>query len=290
RENPTVQYGGMDDDAVEAAVEFLRVHGRERWFLYLHLMDVHEYVYDEASARFGTSFSDVYDNAIYRTNRVLDALLGHLADEGYLENTLIVLASDHGEAFRERGIEGHARFVYPEETEVPLVVSFPFRLEPGVVIPARTENVDVWPTLLDLLGLPALPGADGRSRRAEILAAARGEPIDGEDRAAIAHLDRHWGQRRRDPAPAVAVSDGPFRFVHVAVGNGSTREELFDSSADPRELTNVMEEHPEVASRMRSAVRDYLDSPPPPWGEPAPPLEMDEVQLNQLRALGYSVP
>ena len=63
------------------------------------------------------------------------------------------MASDHGEAFGERGFEGHAREVYRETTEVPFLISFPFRLEPGVVVETRTQNVDVWPTMLDLLGI-----------------------------------------------------------------------------------------------------------------------------------------
>jgi arylsulfatase A-like enzyme len=290
RENPTVRHGGLDDDLLPATIEFLRIHGRERWFLYLHLMDVHEYLYDEESALFGTAFSDVYDNAIRRTNKVLAQLLNYLANEGFRENTLIVFSSDHGEAFQERGLEGHARYVYPETTEVPFVLSFPFRLEPGVVIPTRSENVDVWPTVLDLLGLPPMEGVDGRSRLPEILAAARGEPVPPAARPAIAHIDRTWGQRGRAPAPTVAVSEDHFRFVHVARADGDL-EELFDSSRNPAELTNVLQEHPETAERLRSVASAYLEeSPPPPWGDEAPPLEMDEAQLNQLRALGYAIP
>jgi hypothetical protein len=72
---------------------------------------------------------------------------------------------------------------------------------------------------------------------------------------------------------------------------GDVREELFDSSKDPDELQNVLGKHPEVAEQMRSVVRAYLeDSPDPPWGDAAPPLEIDEIQLNQLRALGYKIP
>ncbi|TMA23166.1 MAG: hypothetical protein E6J87_25535, partial [Deltaproteobacteria bacterium] len=55
RKNPTVNFGGTDLDVVRMATEFLRIHGRERWFLYLHLMDVHEYTYDPKSARFGST-------------------------------------------------------------------------------------------------------------------------------------------------------------------------------------------------------------------------------------------
>jgi arylsulfatase A-like enzyme len=290
RENPTVRHVGLDDDLLPATIEFLRIHGRERWFLYLHLMDVHEYLYDEQSALFGTAFSDVYDNAIRRTNTVLAHLLNYLVYEGFRENTLIVFSSDHGEAFQERGLEGHARYVYPETTEVPFVLSFPFRLEPGIVIPTRSQNIDVWPTVLDLLGLPPMEGVDGRSRRPEILAAARGEPVPPATRPAIAHIDRTWGQRGRAPAPTVAVSEDDFRFVRVPGPDGDL-EELFDSSRNPAELTNVLQEHPETAERLRSLARAYLEeSPPPPWGDEAPALEMDEVQLNQLRALGYSIP
>jgi arylsulfatase A-like enzyme len=291
KHNPTVRYGGTDDDLLDATAEFLQVHGRERWFLYLHLMDVHEYVYDEETALFGTAFSDVYDNAIRRTNVVLEKLLAHLDAEGYRENTLIIFASDHGEAFRERGLEGHARYVYPETTEVPFILSFPFRLEPGVEISTRTENVDIWPTVLDLLGLPAMEAVDGRSRVPQLLAAARGEALPARERPAIAHLDRHWGQRQRAAAPHVALIDGDFRFFYTSHLDGRPKLELFDSSKDPDALQNVVGEHPEAAERMRSLVRTYLDhSPDPPWGDAAPPLEIDEIQLNQLRALGYQIP
>ncbi|HZO07767.1 MAG TPA: sulfatase, partial [Myxococcota bacterium] len=189
RENPTLKDAGSDNDAVDAAIEFLRVNGKERWLLYLHLMDVHEYLYDDQSAVFGSSYSDIYDNSILHLDGILDGLFAYLSATGQLERTLVVLAADHGEAFGERGFEGHAREVYRETTEVPWIVAFPFRLEPGVDVATRTSNVDIWPTLLDLLGLPALPRSDGRSRLPEILAAARGEPAPAQPETAIAHLD-----------------------------------------------------------------------------------------------------
>ena len=79
----------------------------------------------------------------------------YLRREGFAENTLVVITSDHGEAFRERGFEGHARWLYRESTEIPLILSFPFRLDPGIVIETRSRGVDVWPTLFDLIGIPA---------------------------------------------------------------------------------------------------------------------------------------
>lgn len=291
RDNPTIRHGGTDDDLLDATAEFLQVHGHERWFLYLHFMDIHEYLYDEETALFGTAFSDIYDNSIRRTNVVLEKLLAFLNAEGYRENTLIIFTSDHGEAFSERGLEGHARYVYPETTEVPFILSFPFRFESGVEISTRTENVDIWPTVLDLLGLPAMEDVDGRSRVPQLLAAARGEALPARDGPAIAHIDRHWGQRHRDPAPHVALVEGDMRFFYTTNQNEPPRLELFDSSKDPDALNNVADEHPEMAERLSSLARTYLDhSPDPPWGDAAPALEIDEIQLNQLRALGYQIP
>ena len=181
RERPTTSIVGTDQDTVHSAIEFLRSHGGERWFLYLHLMDVHQYVYDEDTALFGTTYSDIYDNSIRWVDRVLASLIRQLDARGLREKTLIVLAADHGEAFGEHGREGHARDVYGEVTTTPLILSFPIRLEPGVVIEDQSENVVFWPSLLDLLGLPPLDDGNGRSRRPEILAAARGLPAPAHD-------------------------------------------------------------------------------------------------------------
>jgi membrane-anchored protein YejM (alkaline phosphatase superfamily) len=68
---------GHDGDVYRSAAEFMRVHAKERWFLYLHLLDVHQYAADEPSSIFGTGYSDIYDNAILWT----DTLVGQLMSE-----------------------------------------------------------------------------------------------------------------------------------------------------------------------------------------------------------------
>jgi len=285
REKPTVGVAGTDQDIVQSAVEFLRSSGDQRWFLYLHLMDVHQYVYDEESALFGTSYSDIYDNSIHWVDRVLGSLVRDLDARGLRSRTLIVVAADHGEAFGEHGREGHARDVYGEVTTTPFVLSLPFRLRPGIVVETPTENVDLWPTLLDLLGLPPLPGADGRSRLPEILAAARGQEAPDGDTPRFAHIDQAWGRTREPPRPMVAVSEGRFRLVHrVAAGS----DELYDRSADPFEQRDIGAEQPEVLARLTGLAESYLEKPPAPW-QRAPDVEIDPAELEQLRALGYQV-
>lgn len=285
--NPTLTEASTDEDGIGSALEFLRINGEDRWFLYLHMMDVHEYVYDEQSALFGGSYRDIYDNAIRRTDDLIGVLMAHLADLGYADETIVAIASDHGEAFRERGYEGHARQVYRESTEVPLLLFLPFRLEPGIVVETRVENVDVWPTLLDLVGLSMPPEVDGRSLVPDMLAAARGEVHRNGDETAVSHLDQTWGKRELPPQDTVAVTEGPLRYVRVKEGR-RTRERLFDASKDPAELRDRAEEDPESLARLRSAADAYLEKPPD-FGE-APTREIDELELNQLRALGYAIP
>jgi len=303
-ENPTMGVVGTDEDTIAAAIEFLRLNRRtdQRWFLYLHLMDVHEYLYDEESAIFGGRYIDKYDSSIRWTDGTIATLLEYLAEWELDDETLVVLTSDHGEAFRERGLEGHARAVYRETTEVPFVLSFPFRLEPGAVVTTRTQNVDVWPTLLDLLGLEVPADVDGRSRRPEILAAARAARGEASDPASmdiemdgealetgLAHLDGTWGHRDRQPRDLVAVTEGGLRYLRSAplVEGGESIEELFDAAVDPAELENLAEERPEVVARLR-AVADERLAAEPPWGE-SPRRDINELELNQLRALGYQI-
>jgi len=287
RENPTLSDRGTDQSLIEVTTEFLRVSGRQRWFLYLHLMDLHEYIYDAESALFGSSHSDLYDNSIRWTDASIGLLLEALSELGQLENTLIAIASDHGEAFLERGFEGHAREVYRETTEVPFLLSLPFRLEPGVVVETRTQNVDVWPTIFDLLGLEPPQGIDGRSRLPDILSSAPGQSPDDAGRIAIADLDRSWGRRESEPSPTIAVVEGAFRYVSGQQAGGRRGEQLFDASDDPRELRNRAADEPETLARLRAAADEYYETEPS-WGE-APTREIDELELNLLRALGYQI-
>ncbi len=288
-EKPNHSLDGDDADILDSAFEFLRAHGHERWFLYLHMMDVHQYAYSAESALFGKTYSDSYDNAIHWVDSLLGILFDELDEMGLRENTLIVFSSDHGEAFGEHDGEGHARNVYGEVTTTPLIMSFPFRLDPGIVVEARSENVDLWPTVLELLGLPALSDVDGRSMLPEIVAAARGEtPPEGEDDGvAFAQIDQAWGRTHEGPKPMVAVNQGQWRLMFRA--GAPERTELYDKSVDPHEQRNIAGEQPEVTERLTERAVGYLKSPPPPWGEDAPSVEIDEMRMNQLRALGYGV-
>lgn len=280
---------GSDEDIMRSALQFLRVHSEERFFLYLHLLDVHQYASDETSAIFGTRYSDIYDNALHWTDRLVGHIVSELDKLGIRDRTLIVFASDHGEAFGEHQGEGHARDVYGEVIETPLILSFPFRLEPGIEVLTRTENVDLWPTVLDILGLPELDDPDGHSLLAAIELAESRDPESPEPTldTAFAQIDHAWGKLEiEEQKTIVAVSDGPWRMIYNETRPGVL--ELFNKEVDPGEQRNVAARRPARVAELLSKVEAYTAAKDAPWGE-SPMIEIDEMQMRQLRAIGYGV-
>jgi arylsulfatase A-like enzyme len=278
---------GNDWDLTESALSFLHTFGGERFFLYLHYMDVHQYLSDKSTAKFGNTYSDIYDNAIAWVDRNVEVLVGALQAQELFDRTLIVVASDHGEEFQEHGGEGHARTLYREVTSTPLILSLPFRLHPGVVVEERVENVDIWPTLLTLLGLPSLAGADGHSLLPLIRAAATGSGSrERGGRPALAYLDRTWGRVGAEPKPILALHEGRYRLLHRP--DRPEGDQLFDLASDPLEQEDRAAELPERLARMQHLASQHLGRPRASWGEPVE-IELEGIQLQMLRALGYAV-
>jgi len=285
-DNPSAfRLPGTDEDITAAAVEFLRHARSDRFFLYLHYMDLHQYVYDD-SADFGTTYSDIYDNSIHWVDKVVGTFVAHLQRMGLMKNTVVVISSDHGEAFGEHGTEGHARDVYWETTKVPLLITLPFRLEEGIEVETPVENVDIWPTLMDLLGLPPLPAAEGRSVVPLIRAAAQGEESVDHGRPRFAELDQTWGLRDARPDPLFSIAKGRYRLFHQA--ENPDQVELYDLADDPREQENIADREPRHADLLMGRLETYVEAPAPEWGSPEE-VALDDFELDQLRALGYAI-
>ena len=299
RERANVQRGnpsshpllGTDEDLIRSAGDFLENFGNERFFLYLHFMDAHQYLYDASSAKFGTSYSDSYDQAILWTDLLLGALIDKLDRLGLLRETVIAIASDHGEAFQEHGREGHAKNLYAEVTGVPFIISLPFLLDPGIEVEATISNLDVWPTLLDLVGLDPLPNADGVSVLPLALEAGGGAPAeDGlRDRTIFGQLDRFWGNPKRPSYPIISVTEGNWRLMmHAENPKGL---ELYDRAEDPGESRDLVtdDEIPAKAESLLELANQYLAAAKSPWGVDPKEVELDALKLEQLRALGYVI-
>jgi len=287
RRNPGVgALTGTDEDATMSGVEFIRTHAKVRFFLYLHYMDVHQYVFDQSAAdlKFGNGLSDSYDSAIHWVDRNVGRMLQELDALDITRKTIVVIASDHGEGFSVHG-EGHARTLYGEVTHVPLILSLPFRLKEGVVVEPQVQNVDIWPTLFELLGIEFSGPTDGRSTVPLIEAAASDPPRKDEPGIpAFAYLDRTWGQEKAAHAPLVSVQKGDYRLI---LGSNPESLQLFDTASDPIEQKNIADQHPDVVAELQPQVSTLMTSTPQ-WGA-SPQIKLDEMYREQLRALGYIV-
>jgi arylsulfatase A-like enzyme len=176
------------NEVVDAALEWL-ASAPGRFFLWVHLYDPHaEY---RPPAGFASAFpARPYDGEIafadFQVGRLLAALDQRFPDG----RTLVVVTADHGESLGEHGEATHSHLVYDATQHVPLIVQGP-GLPRGGVVEDVVALRDVAPTVLDLLGVPPLPGATGRSL-AEAVRGGALEPRAAHVETLAPQLDWGW--------------------------------------------------------------------------------------------------
>ncbi len=266
------------DRVYDEATRLLEAHPkREPFFLYLHFMDVHEYAAPQEFKRFGTDHRGAYLASIRWVDDGLARVRAKLDDVGALDRTVVIFASDHGEAFGENGKVGHARNVLTPVLWVPLVMRFPFALEP-VRVSSQVRNLDIAPTLLDLAGAPIPEAFEGSS----LLPLITGEGTDG-DRPNHAALGLPL---YKDASVQLSLSDGEWTYARNVAPDPDRSEFLFDRRVDPRENVNLIARESSSAARMRERLDRHLAR------EPAADVRREDVRIDpeierRLRAMGY---
>ncbi|MEE2751835.1 MAG: sulfatase [Myxococcota bacterium] len=291
-----VRLGTAEASAVvDQSIEWIGSHSDEDFFLYIHVMDTHmphrfgadavEFLgekpgraeRDQAihrrslgetealSSREKALIDALYDGSLRSTDRELGRLFEAMDEWGILDDTLIVITSDHGEALGEvPGRYEHGGEVFESRLHIPLVIHKPSSVSAGV-LPGFSGLVDVGPTMLGIMqeDLPAE------------------KSLDGVDLTQIA-----TGVR---PSQSVALGPGFIRderfklmleqpYRGLASGDsmpGTVEGQLFDLEADPLETEDVGSAHPEEGLRLAAAHQGVLqprwerhestrrDAPPP---------------------------
>ena len=149
--------------------------------------------------------------------------------------------------------EGHARDVHFEVVNTPFIISFPFRLEQGIKISHPTENVDVWPTVLDMVGLPMPEDSDGQSRLGWLI----GDRVADAEIEGFAQLERSWGKPKEPSSMVVGVHAGDFRLIHDV--NNPDLDRLYDLRSDEEEMRDVSEDFGGTLEDLRSRAVSYLE-------------------------------
>ncbi|MBK8270424.1 MAG: sulfatase [Planctomycetes bacterium] len=148
------------DLTCDAALAWLSRHANERVFLWVHLFDPHTPY--AAPAPYGDDEAP-YDGEIAFADAQVARLLNWFEESGKFENTLVVVAGDHGESLGEHGEPTHGVLLHDSTLRVPLILHWPRALPPEKVVEANVELVDVLPTVLEAVGAPLPQGLSGRS-------------------------------------------------------------------------------------------------------------------------------
>lgn len=230
---------------------------------------------------------DAYDGEILYTDAQLGRLLEASSEDAGARGLLTVVTADHGEAFGERGWQGHNRSVFEEEVRIPLVVCWPGVVRAGVRSSALAHLVDVLPTVAAATGLPA---HDRSFAGIDLLPVIAGEAAADPQRTV--YLQRPYYEdspraRRRDMMGfGFGVRRGAWKYIEALEQD---RRNLFDLDGDPGEASDLAPAHPDRATELSSRIASWreheLANAVVPAQVPAP--RSQEVR-RKLRALGYA--
>jgi len=211
----------------------------------------------------------LYDDEIGYFDGRLAELLDALRKRGLLDESILVFSADHGEEFLEHHHIKHCRTLFDSSIHTPLLIRVPGL--PPRTVDAPVSNVDLAPTILDLLGLDATPlQAVGRSLR-PLLEGRKDDPKAGP-RLQFASI----GALR-------SVSDGRYKLIQD-LGAGTSA--LFDLQADPGETTDILRQERRTFHRLREALGFWLQQNE--GGEVAGmSLRQAAEAEKKLRSLGY---
>jgi len=205
---------------------------------------------------------DLYDDEIAYFDEWFGRLIEKLSSRSWWDNTLVVIAADHGEEFLEHGHIKHCRCLYDTQTHTPLIIKLPGQSAKGTR-KALTQNLDLVPTILDVLGIPY----DGLGFKGQSL-----RPLFQTDA----------------PINPVAFSaQGSLRSVNdleskLIVDLSKDQQEFYDLVKDPGEMENLVDRQPQKLQDLATILTEWLHR-----NQAAGDLEKSQASQELLRSLGY---
>lgn len=245
------------------------------------------------------SFDDLvatYDEGIAFVDHVVGALLKTLRQAGLYDDALIVVTSDHGESFLDHGIwVGHGLFLTDDEIRVPLIVKLPGNAHAGTRVQDLVSQIDIAPTLLDALGLPAHGAFEGKSLLAYTDDSERPSPrvafgFSNNTGASFVRTQSHKLVSGQDPEKL----EKHLRYVDGAAlpEQALARELLYDLARDPNEQSRVPDPDASAeAERLRQLIARHESETARAVAEATPARslpELSEETRRRLRELGYA--
>jgi arylsulfatase A-like enzyme/Flp pilus assembly protein TadD len=262
-------------EVVDRALSWLDAKQQKPFLLWVHLYDAH-YPYNPPPPYLQKYRTHPYDGGIAFVDAQVGRVVAYLKAKGLYDRTLIVVAGDHGEGLGEHGEKTHGFFIYDSTLHVPLI----FKLPSGVgrrksVVNDSANLADLLPTVLELTDAGKPKEVQGRS----LLPSMAGKPDSTTaENYAETYLPRihfNWSELR-------GIRYRQYHFIDAP------RPELYDLSADPRELNNLYSAQRAVANELRKRLGQFVTQFTPASGEKtAETTGLDPALMERLKSLGY---
>lgn len=277
------------DATTERAIEWLN---REKFpfFLWVHYFDPHDLSLvppEKLLREFGVNYGNdretrisMYDPEIFFMDIQIGRIIDFLKKKEIFENTIIIVMADHGQGLGQHQWMLH-RLLYQEDIRIPLVIRDPGRAK-GKVIKELVRNIDIFPTILEILGIEWNLKIDGKSL-VGLLDGVREEPRFGYAEA-LNTLDTHSPQKLPEKQKDLLFSIIESKWKLIYHKNIPKNSELYDLKSDPNELVNLIKNFPEEFHRLLEILNNTGGLSIPFVGEL--PSE-DSEALENLKSLGY---
>jgi len=213
---------------------------------------------------------DLYDAEINFVDSFVRRLFSEVLHD---DNTLVIVTADHGEMLLEHGSMGHAKSLFEEEVRIPLIIVPPASGKFKVTAVATPVcNLDIYPTILDLIGIPIPTGLQGQSLKPLM----DGDVPRGE-RTLFAEFDRV-------AAPLKSITRAGWKFI--ASPDNMKAGLLFDLRSDPGETNNLFAANPAMAAQMIQGLQEWMDANRQ-FEAPKGSIHLTAEQEKILKSVGY---
>jgi len=196
-------------------------------------------------------FKMLYDGEIAFSDSLVKNILDKLSETGLDKNSIIILYGDHGEGFDHSLYFDHGSNVYQSNVRIPLIIKYPLIKTANARVNKLIQNIDVFPTLLDLLGISTKYKVDGKSF----------SDVFYGDIFSIFNFDKRKNAYSTASSMNVfSVVNDHYKYIYnyKKCAYENYNEELYDLNKDPEEMFNLINSKKDIAASLKSNLMDYL--------------------------------
>lgn len=278
------------------ALKWLNKKRKGPFFCWLHYFDPHtpynapEPYKDMYAGRVDPSLPKVFDRTRYAgevtyTDMLLGKIFHALKEKNLYDDMLIIVTSDHGEAFGEKHGKitevGHGRYLYDTTQHVPLIIKLPKQKTSSKRLAHVVQLIDIAPTIMDQVGIPNPTSFLGNSLLALVNETAEYPFTETYAQTipptSLIYLQKNLQKLKNTQLRSIRTDQ--FKFINNASG---VRPQLYDIISDPLETINLAADRPESAVKYKQKIRnelgDFIKTKINPYNSDV---------IEQLKSLGY---